>query len=267
MCIAYLRFQPGAAYPFIVAANRDEFHARPAQVAHYWADQPEILAGRDLEAGGTWLGINPRQQRFALVTNYREPQQGQPPAAISRGRLVQDFLTGNQSVSRYLETIQAQHSAYAGFNLLVGQYLAQAEATLGYYSNRSPEGPQLLPPGDYVLSNHLLNSPWPKTTKLAQHMDQALQTRSEPKAESLLAALHDTAPAPEDEQPDTGLSPELEKRLSSIFIVSPDYGTRCSTVLWAQADGAGVMVEQSFDTQGQATDRIDWPLAFGTVSV
>lgn len=261
MCIAYIEFQPDHAYPLRIAANRDEFHQRPALTAHYWQDAPGLLAGRDLEAGGTWLGVHPENGRFALVTNFREPGHPVPSDAISRGHLVQEFLTGDQNAANYLAKIAAQKHRYAGFNLIVGEHLGDSKAALWYYSNRAAQGPQALSAGQYVLSNHLLDTPWPKTQRLATQLQKPFAFESLSKQiTGCLHVLRDSTQASDAQLPSTGVSQDMEKLLSSIFIVSPEYGSRCSTIMLINASGHGVFCEQSYDPTGQPTDRIDWPL-------
>jgi len=263
MCIAYIQFQPQSPWPFIVAANRDEFHQRPTQIAHYWHDHPNILAGRDLQAGGTWLGLNQQTRRFALVTNVREPHQPTPDHAISRGTLVQNFLQNKISASNYLTKVAQKAKYYAGFNLIVAEGLHQSNINLWYYSNRNNQAPKQLTPGTYLLSNAFLNKHWPKTLRLKQRMQQALN-KSYPniKVQNLMHVLNDRETALDAQLPNTGLSHEMEKRLSSIFIVSPNYGSRCSTIFMVNDRGHGLFCEQSYDMTGQETDRIDWPIAF-----
>lgn len=261
MCIAYIDFQPNQPYPLRIAANRDEFHQRPAQTAHYWPDHSGLLAGRDLKAGGSWLGIHPTKQRFALVTNFREPGHPAPTDAISRGRLVQDFLIGDQAAKEYLLAIAQDSHRYAGFNLIVGERLTHNNAALWYYSNRAADGPKQLPAGRYALSNHLLNTPWPKTKRLSKLMIDALaQDTLTQQLRSSLQVLRDDTQAPNSELPNTGISHELEKNLSSVFIIGPEYGSRCSTVILISASGKGIFCEQSYDPNGQPRERIDWPL-------
>lgn len=261
MCIAYIEFQPNHPFPLRIAANRDEFHRRPAQLAHYWKDSSGILAGRDLEAGGSWLGMHPDNKRFALITNYREPERPAPQGAISRGRLVQEFLTTQLNAQEFLNSVEEQSDRYAGFNLVLGEHLNDPCAALWYYSNRAAQKPLKLSAGSYVLSNHLLNTPWPKTKRLKKLMFEAFKANTlHEQIENGLKALCDNTQAPVENLPNTGLSQEMESLLSSIFIVSPDYGSRCSTVILLTENGQGVFCEQSYAADGLVTDRIDWPL-------
>lgn len=262
MCIAYIHFNPQHRWPLIIAANRDEFHARASAPAHYWAQSPDLLAGQDLQAQGTWLGLNQRARRFALLTNYRDLRETVPDDAISRGLLARDFLQSESSAASYLQQITAHSSRYAGFNLLLGEQLGQNSAALWYYSNRSQQPAQALPAGSYALSNHLLSTSWPKVQALKTQMDQLIERTADMNPEPFLHILQDRQPAADHELPNTGLEKERERLLSSIFIQSPDYGTRCSTVIMLAGNGRGLFTEQSYDPQGQWTDCLDWPLNF-----
>lgn len=227
MCLILFSFQPDSDRPLVLGANRDEFFARPTVPAHYWKDQPDILAGRDLQAGGTWLGVT-RQGRFAAITNVREP--GDRTVYLhSRGKLTTDFLKSRQSPDAYLNNLASRAGDYAGFNLLVGAF-AGSSARLYYFSNRQGEI-QALSPGTYGLSNHLLDSPWPKVNdgkeKLRQRLNEANGDHT-----AIRDLLEHPVTAEDHRLPDTGISYEREKALSAIFIAGlPDYGTRASTVV------------------------------------
>jgi uncharacterized protein with NRDE domain len=238
MCLIVVGWRVHPEYPLLVAANRDEFYARPTALAGYWPDAPEIIAGRDLEAGGTWLGIT-RGGRFAAVTNVREP--GGPSGIHSRGRLTRDFLTGRQGAADYVG--QLPFADYAGFNLLAGD-----GNELWYCSNRGAP-PVALAPGIYGLSNHLLDSPWPKLLTARQRFAAALA--KVPEREPLFAILADDEIVPDEELPATGVPLDWERRLSAIFIHSENYGTRASTVLLQSASGAISFEERSFGPGGQ----------------
>lgn len=239
MCLIVVGWRVHPDYPLIVAANRDEFYARPTAFADYWADAPEILGGRDLEAGGTWLGVA-RSGRFAAVTNVREP--GAAKGRHSRGRLTQAFLASQQSASDYV--CQLQSGDYSGFNLLVGD-----GRSLWYFSNRSAM-PQELMPGVYGLSNHLLDSPWPKLLTARLGFAQALAKL--PDRAALFDVLADDEVVPDSELPSTGVPLEWERRLSAIFVRSAEYGTRASTVVTMAGDGQIVFEERSFSQHGRA---------------
>ena len=237
MCLIVFAWQAHARYSLVVAANRDEFHARPTASAARWAEAPQLAAGRDLEAGGTWLGIADGQ-RFAAVTNVREP--GIPPGKRSRGALSADYLRGNLSPTRYLEQLDPRE--FSGFNLLLGD----AE-TLIHASNRGVER-QVLKPGVYGLSNRSLDTPWPKLIKARRALEQALPGL--PNEDSLFALLGDRQEAPDADLPATGVSREWERRLSAIFIQSPDYGTRASTLVLRDTQGQ-TLIERSFSAEGE----------------
>lgn len=253
MCIAYLALNSHPDWPLLIAANRDEFHQRPARVAAPWDQCPDIIAGIDLEAGGTWLGVT-RQGRFGLLTNYRETATGMTEAP-SRGDLVSNYLTTAVSPSHYTEGISEQASAYNGFNLIVGD-LTQAS----YLSNRTPApGPQQLGRGRYVVTNHLLDTPWPKAERLRQAFEQLDMDTLARSLKIVFTTLKDTTPADDASLPDTGFSLEFERLLSSPFIISPDYGTRCSTIIAVHESGRALLSEVSYDAAGLETQRHDWP--------
>lgn len=237
MCLIVVGWRVDPHFPLVVAANRDEFHARPTAAAIFWADAPEVIAGRDLEAGGTWLGIT-RSGRFAAVTNVREP--GAIKGRHSRGRLTQNFLEGRHSAADHVARIAM--GEYSGFNLLVGD-----SRSLWYCSNRGAKA-QELAPGIYGLSNHLLDSPWPKLLTARQRFSQALTQL--PNREPLFDILADDEIVPDTELPDTGIPLDWERRLSAIFVRAEGYGTRASTVVVQAADGSINFEERSFGPGG-----------------
>lgn len=240
MCLIFLSLRQHPKYKLVVAANRDEFYARKTAPAAFWQDHPDVLGGRDLEAGGTWMGIT-RQGRITLITNYRDPQHIDP-AAPSRGKLVSDFLTGQETPDVYLKGIADSGVRYNGFNLIVGDL-----QSLWYYSNYR-DGIDEITPGLHGLSNHLLETPWPKVVrgkeKLAAILQQATIT-----PEALFDLLYDDTQAADNLLPRTGVSLELERRLSAMFIKSPNYGTRCSTVVLIDHDNQVTFAERTFDTK------------------
>lgn len=241
MCLLVLAWRSHPVYTLVLAGNRDEFHDRPAAPADWWEDAPDVVAGRDLRAGGTWLGAN-RRGRFAVVTNYREPlEEGRGPR--SRGELVADYLAGDVRPGDYAGEVGARGEAYGGFNLLVGD-----ADELAYVSNRG-RGPEILPPGIYGLSNHLLDTPWPKLERARARFAGTLADDAEP--ETIMNILADRTPAPDDALPQTGIGLEWERMLSPAFISSPLYGTRCTTVLRLSETGGADLTERRFDADGR----------------
>ncbi len=246
MCLIAFAYRVHTAFPLVVAANRDEFYARPTAPASFWDDQPTILAGRDLECMGTWLGVT-RGGRFAAVTNYRDPHDVRT-SAESRGTLVSRFLAGDLPAARFLDQVVPNAGAYRGFNML-----ASDGENLFCYSNRSGE-PRALEPGIYGLSNHLLDTPWPKVRLARERLGAALAPA--PATESLFALLADTSIAPENELPQTGVGREREKMLSAARIVSHAYGTRSSTVILQGADGDMRFAERTYGAEGAELDTV-----------
>ena len=239
MCLILFAWKVHPNFPLVLAANRDEFHERPSAPADFWDDAPELLAGRDLRDGGTWLGIT-RRGRVAALTNYRNPASLKT-GAPSRGMLVSDYLRGRENPDAYLEQIEPEAGRFNGFNLLVGD-----PDQLYCFSNRGArEG---LQPGIYGLSNHLLNTLWPKVAQGKKALETLLQRENEPSPEALFALLADRTRSPDDRLPDTGIGLEWERLLSPLFIESPAYGTRSSTVLLIDRKGVVNFIERVFDS-------------------
>lgn len=238
MCLILLAHRTHPDYPVVFAANRDEFFGRPTRRADYWADAPAVLAGRDLRAGGTWMGIA-RDGRWAALTNLRDPAVPNG-AGRSRGELVADYLRGGASATDYAAAVAARLEEYDGFNLLV----ADADELL-YVGTRAPR-PRSLGAGVYGLSNHLLDTPWPKVRQGTQELRTLVREEGDVPIEALFSILARSDPAPVDDLPDTGVGSEWERVLSSAFIVSPEYGTRASTVLLIDTHGRATLVERSF---------------------
>lgn len=249
MCLVVFAVAARDDLPLVVAANRDEFHARPTAPLGPWEDAPDVLAGRDLQAGGTWFGVT-LDGRWAAVTNYRELRDA-PPAAPSRGRLVADFLLGDRSPSGYLDGLAPRAGDFAGFNLLVGD-----PDEVRWYSNRGEGHPLLhrpLPPGVYGLSNHLLDTPWPKVVNGRRDLERELRSGADPDA--VLQGLLDRTLAAEADLPRTGVPLDLERTLSARFISGDIYGTRSSTVLRIDAAGDAIVLERSFTPPASVTTR------------
>lgn len=230
MCLILFSYQEDPQYPLVLAANRDEYYDRPSAPAHFWDDTPGLLAGRDLEAGGTWLGIT-RNGRVAAITNYREGGSVVRNAR-SRGALVCDFLQSNSTAAQFAGQLAQHDHLYNGFNLLIK---TDQPADFFYHSNRSATPAQRITPGLFGLSNHLLNTPWPKVTrgceKLTTLLRQSASLSAEALSEALISMLEDRFLPPADTLPATGIPIERERVLAPMFIQSDSYGTRASTVL------------------------------------
>lgn len=238
MCLIVFAWQPGQAQPLIVAANRDEFFPRPSQPAAPWPDAEGVIAGRDLQAGGTWLGIGP-DGRFAALTNIRDLDL--PQGQHSRGELPVAFLRSQLTPEYFLQTLADPLQHYGGFNLLVGN-----RDELWHMNSRS----QLisrLQPGIYGVSNADLDTPWPKLLRAKQALQEALP---EADTQRLFQLLQDSQRPEDAALPQTGVSLEMERLLSSVFIATPGYGTRASTVLKVHADGSRELHERSFGPNG-----------------
>ena len=240
MCIVFLAYNVHPDHPLVLIANRDEYYARPTAAAANWKDHPDIFAGRDLAAGGTWLGIT-NHGRIAALTNYREP--GAPKGSVSRGDLVAGFLKSNKSAEEYLAGVEGRKHDYSGFNLLVGEF-SPARTELFYFSNRG-DGVQKLSPGVYGLSNHLLDTAWPKVRGGKTRFRYLVNSPSL-EIDQLFDLLADGSVAADAELPDTGIGYEREKALSAIFIKTPIYGTRSSTVVTFDRSFAGKLEERVF---------------------
>jgi uncharacterized protein with NRDE domain len=268
MCLLVLAWQAHPRYRLIVAANRDEFHARPTAPMAPWNDAPDILAGRDLSAQGTWLAVD-RERRFGIVTNFRDVQPRRPDAP-TRGGLIPDWLARRSNPALFLGQLEPDAQRYAGFNLLLND-----ADSLWYASNRAPRFSRALERGVYGLSNLLLDSPWPKltrvrakfTTWLSQQTGAQAAPHSAPSRaaiEPLFAMLADRTRALPD-TPASGwpLAPEWVEVLSSPFVVHPLFGTRCSTLVMIGYDDSLCVQERRFDASGALTGESGWTLSRG----
>jgi uncharacterized protein with NRDE domain len=242
MCLILLSYKMYPNYRLILAANRDEFYNRPTAPLNYWADHPEVLAGRDLKANGTWLGVT-RSGRIAALTNFREsgPQIEKAP---SRGMLIRNYLTGNSSPQRYLQAVREAANTYNGFNLITGD-----ESGIYYYSNRAKQV-QKLKSGFHGISNHLLNTPWPKVKKGKSSLQSQLNGKEKIDPEKIFGILSNRSFPPDDELPDTGVGLQWERILSPLFIISPDYGTRSSSIVLIAKSGQVTIMERTFFNTG-----------------
>jgi uncharacterized protein with NRDE domain len=249
MCLAVIALDAHPRYAVVLAANRDEFHARGAQSAYWWNDPggAPILAGRDLVQGGTWLGVS-RGGRWAFVTNVREPSRFDPRAP-SRGKLVPALLRDARPLPDAFEAIVGGAQGYNGFNLVAGD-----TATAAFGSNRGPRA-QALGRGIHGVSNAGLDTPWPKLVRAKAGL-AAWVASGDDALDRLWPVLIDRTPAADHDLPDTGIPRERERLLSSPFIVSESYGTRCSTLVALARDGEAQFVERSFDAKGSATGEV-----------
>jgi len=240
-------------YALVVAANRDEFHERPAAALAPWPQPQSLLGGRDLRAGGTWLGLD-RARRFGVVTNFRDLQ---PPkaGAPSRGGLIPDYLTRDTDPAGFFAALEPQADAYSGFNLL----LADGES-LWYGCNRARPFARALPPGVYGLSNGFLDTPWPKLERVRASFRDWLAV-PDGDSSGLFALLADRTRVVDDALlPDTGVARDWERVLSAPFVLHPDYGTRATTVLLLEASGHVHIRERRFDAMGRASGETEFAL-------
>lgn len=237
MCLILFSYMKHPGYRLVLAANRDEFYERPSRPAGFWEEDENILGGKDLQAGGTWLGIT-KTGRFAAITNYREPEKFKP-GAPSRGMLISDYLQGTSAPGDYLREVAVKSALYNGFNMIAGD-----PDSLCYFSNRNG-GVRQIAPGIYGLSNHLLDTPWPKVVLGKRLLGSVLDGDIVP--EKIFQVLRDGRQPADGELPRTGVTLEWERILSSIFITSPIYGTRSSTLITIDCEGNVDFIEQVFN--------------------
>lgn len=249
MCLTVFAFKTNKKYPLIFASNRDEFYDRPAEPATFWYDHPDLLAGRDLKAGGTWLGMT-TSHRFAAITNYRDMDNIKDNAP-SRGDIVSDYLTSDKSAPDFIEDLRKSAKRYNGFNLIAG-----TTSELWYYSNVKDQI-EKIKPGIHALSNAFLDTSWPKTEKARERFSQILKKDEEISRSKFFDLLQDQEIFPDHKLPSTGLSPEMERLVSSIFITSESYGTRCSTVIKADPSPEGIttFTEKSYKPGTSEVDK------------
>ncbi|MEH7384632.1 NRDE family protein [Bacillus sp. JJ1521] len=244
MCLILFAYHAHPVYKLIVAANRDEFLKRRTAPIHFWEDEPNLLAGRDLEKMGTWMGVT-KDGRFAAITNYRDPDEISE-GKQSRGKLVSDALTFNGKIADYMKQLELTNSQYPGYNLLVGDL-----DNLYYYSNVG-KNPEKVKPGIHGLSNHLLDTNWPKVEKGKEGLAQII--KGENLVENLMELLQNTDQPNDNLLPKTGVSLEWERILSSLFIQTNGYGTRSSTVL-LMSDTEVQYVEQTFSNSKTSNQK------------
>lgn len=268
MCLALLAVNIHPRYRLIIAANRDEFYDRPTVPAAWWQDLPHVLGGRDLKQGGSWLAVA-RDGRFALVTNYREGGKNRERAR-SRGLLVKEFLATNESPAQYLARIARHDGEYNGYNLIVGN-----RGEIGYHSNRLREtcprelepGVRRLEDGVYGLSNHLLDTPWPKVIRSKETLFGLLEREGQELVEGLFTMLGDHTRPGDEHLPDTGIGIEWERLLSAAFIASNDYGTRSSTVVLFERSGACAFIERTYGPQGTLGPTVSYAFSVTPAAV
>jgi len=252
MCLLVLAWRAHPRYRLVVAANRDEFHARAAAPLAPWPDIAGVIGGRDLQAGGTWFAVG-AAGRVGIVTNFRE--FGRPRrSAPSRGGLIPAFLSGGQPPGEFLQALEADAPGFSGFNLLLAD-----EDSLWYASNRADQFARELPPGIYGLSNEFLDTPWPKLVRVRARFESFLQsaasTDPDALADGLFEMLADRETATPESLPPGDLAPEWARKLSAPFVLDADYGTRCSTVLTVSSRGALRIAERRFDAEGAQTGQ------------
>lgn len=237
MCLINFQYKEHPKYKLILAANRDEFYQRPTASARFWEDEPHILAGRDLMQMGTWLGVS-KTGRIAALTNFRDPSMPEADK-ISRGVLVRDFLSSDMEPQLFLESLDP--ADYTGFNIIAG------DLDHLYYYNNIENRLSEVEPGLHGLSNHLLDTPWPKVIKGKNYMERYLSERESVDPDDLFRFLADSEQADDSALPATGVGLEFERMLSSMFIKTPEYGTRSATVVLIGHDNHITFAERVFE--------------------
>ncbi len=245
MCLLVIAWQSHPRFRLVVAANRDEFHERPSAALDHWPEPEGMAGGRDLRAGGTWLAAD-RRERFGVITNFRDLQRPRP-GAPSRGHLLPAYLGQDHGPGEFLAGLEQHASTYSGFSLLLAD-----KQELWYASNRATPYARRLPPGVYGLSNQFLDTPWPKLERVRQRFKQWLADAPGASVDELFAMLGDRTRVTDGKGlPETGFSPQWEETLSSPFVLHPEYGTRCSTVVLLEHSGATLIRERRFDAEGR----------------
>ena len=251
MCLILFSYQQNDNYKLILAANRDEFYERPTSQAGPWDEVQGLIAGKDLKAGGTWMGVH-AEGRYGMVTNYRDPST-EIPRPSSRGQVVLDYLAHQEQPDQYLQRLKLNASAYNGYNTLLGNHDG-----LWYYSNKSTEI-RRIEPGLYGLSNHLLDTSWPKVVRGKALLKSIIEEETLD-VEALFHMLQDDRIAPDHELPQTGVPLEWERTLSSMFIRSDGYGTRCSSILLISSTGDTKFYERTYPANGSRPTTLYYSL-------
>jgi uncharacterized protein with NRDE domain len=248
MCLIFLAHRVHPRYPLVLAANRDEFYQRPTAPAAFWESEPQLLAGRDLKSGGTWLGIS-RTGRIAALSNFRDPANIRDNTP-SRGDLVTDYLLGDTPPAEYLALLQQRSQNYNGFNIIFGDL-----ENIFFHSNRGKVAP-LLQPGIHGLSNHLLDTDWPKVRHGKNTLAEILAHGKEPDIEEIFTLLGDRTTPDDSLLPDTGVGLETERLLAPLFITGPTYGTRSSSILLINHAAEVTFIERTYNgTPGSGETR------------
>ncbi len=259
MCLLVLAWQAHPRYRLVVAANRDEYHERPAAALAKWPPPAALIAGRDLRAQGAWLAVD-RERRFGVVTNFRELQPPRP-GAPSRGELIPRYLNAPAlavSAQRFFAALEGEAHRYSGFNLLLSD-----RDSLWYGSNRASPFARALTPGIYGLSNELLDTPWPKLQRVRRGFEAWLTRPQSGSPAALFELLKDRTQAAEDgalPRSGSGLPPEWDRILSAPFVLHPKYGTRCSSVVLLEPGGRLYFAERRFDPRGEPAGETEFEL-------
>jgi uncharacterized protein with NRDE domain len=260
MCLLVLAWRSHPRYRLVIAANRDEFHARPAAALGPWNDAPGIVGGRDLQAGGAWFAID-QDRRCGIVTNFREFGRRRR-SAPSRGGLIPSYLGTGETPAEYLRGLETDAPGYSGFNLLLAD-----RDSLWYASNRADQFARELPPGNYGLSNEFLDTPWPKLVRVRARFEAILADPASKDPKSLASGLFDMLDDRETAAPDSlapsDLSPEWARKLSSPFVLDSTFGTRCSTVMTISSDDSLHIAERRFEADGIPTGETEYALNAG----
>jgi uncharacterized protein with NRDE domain len=261
MCLLVLAWRCHPRYRLVVAANRDEYHARPATALAPWTEVPGIVGGRDLQAGGAWFAVD-QVRRCGIVTNFREFGRRRR-SAPSRGGLIPAYLGAGGTAAEYLRGLETDAPGYAGFNLLLSD-----RDSLWYASNRADQFARELPPGIYGLSNEFLDTPWPKLVRVRARFEALLADSASEERVALTAGLFSMLDDRHTEPPESlvpsDLSPEWARKLSAPFVLDSNYGTRCSTVLTVSHDDSLDFAERRFDADGAPAGESEYALNAGS---